>query len=103
MQFPCSACAVCGELFPADRMTVFEGLPFCPACLQTETLLCACCGKRIWRDDALGDSTTPLCEHCEEYHYHHCADCGRLVKAGTLRYPSKDAPGYCENWYPPPI
>ena len=99
MRLPCFACVVCGERFPAGRFIVFEGDCFCPSCLDAETVICACCGKRIWRDDALGDSTTPLCEHCEEFHYQHCADCGRLVKAGTLRCPSDDAPGYCETCY----
>ena len=82
------------------ELSVFEGGYFCHSCLESETLICHYCGKRIWRDDALGNSTTPLCEHCEEYHYQHCAGCGRLVKAGTLRYPFDDAPGYCEKCYP---
>lgn len=99
MRRPCLICVVCGEKFSADHLTVFEGDCFCQPCLDTETVICACCGKRIWRDDALGDGTTPLCEYCEEYHYSHCADCGRLAKLEDLRYPSDDAPGYCEKCY----
>ena len=92
-------CVVCGEMFPIDRLTVFERDCFCQSCLNAETVICACCGKRIWRDDALGDSSTPLCEYCEEYHYSHCADCGRLVKLDAMRRLSDDAPGYCETCY----
>ena len=92
-------CVVCGKRFPANCLTVFEGDCFCPSCLDAETVICACCGKQIWRDDALGDSSTPLCEYCEEYHYSHCADCGRLVKLDVIRYPSDNAPGYCETCY----
>ena len=99
MRLPCLACVVCGKLYPADHLTVFEGDCFCPSCLNAETVICACCGERIWRDDVLGDSLTPLCEYCEEYHYSHCAGCGRLVKADDLHYPSEDAPGYCERCY----
>ena len=92
-------CEVCRRIFPVSKVTLFEGHYFCHACLKAETLACHCCGKRIWRDDTLGDRSTPLCESCEEYHYGHCADCGRLVKVDALRYPSDDAPGYCETCY----
>lgn len=91
------SCEICGKILPQSEMTVFEGQYFCHNCLEKETVICHCCGERIWRDDALGDSMTPLCETCEEYHYSHCADCGRLVKVDALRYPSGDAPGYCEE------
>ena len=60
-------CVVCGELFPADHLTEFEGDCFCHNCLERETVICRCCGERVWRDDALGDRSTPLCENCEEY------------------------------------
>lgn len=92
-------CKICGNVFLASQMTTFEDQLFCASCLEKETLICCQCGKRIWRDDALGDSSTPLCESCEEYHYSHCADCGRLVKVDALRYPSDEAPGYCETCY----
>ena len=92
-------CEVCGKIFPVSGMPLFEGEYFCFNCLEAETLHCHCCGKRIWKGDALGDRSTPLCESCEEYHYSHCADCGRLVKVDALRYPSDDAPGYCEMCY----
>ena len=47
-------CSVCGEPYPLDQLTEFDGQLICSSCLGIETMVCSRCGRRIWNDDNAG-------------------------------------------------
>ena len=72
-------CIVCGEPYPLDQLTEFDGQLLCSSCLGIETMVCSRCGRRIWNDDNAGDGNTPLRHSCYEQFYTDCSHCGRTI------------------------
>lgn len=57
-------CNRCGERFPAEQRTKFNGQLLCRVCLDSETVVCNTCGERLWNDSNAGDGDIPLCQPC---------------------------------------
>ena len=83
-------CSVCGESYPLDQLTEFDGQLLCSSCLGIETMVCSRCGRRIWNDDNAGDGNTPLCHSCYERFYTECAHCGRTILCDDAYYEDDD-------------
>ena len=83
-------CSVCGEPYPLDQLTEFDGQLICSSCLGIETMVCSRCGRRIWNDDNAGDDTTPLCHSCYERLYTNCGHCGRTILYDDAYYEDDD-------------
>ena len=83
-------CSVCGEPYPLDQLTEFDGQLLCSSCLGIETMVCFRCGRRIWNDDNAGDGSTLLCHSCYDRFYINCGRCGRTILDDDAYYEDDD-------------
>ena len=83
-------CSICGESYPLDQLTEFDGQLLCASCLSAETVVCSRCGWRIWNDDNAGEGDTPLCQSCYEDYYTNCEHCGRTILYDDAYYEDDD-------------
>ena len=93
-------CSICGEPYPADQLTEFDGKCLCPSCLGSETVACSHCGRRIWNSDNSGSDSMPLCESCYDDYYISCTHCDRIIHREDAYYENdeEDTP-YCHECY----
>lgn len=93
-------CSICGEPYPADQLTEFDGKYLCSSCLGTETTVCSRCDRRIWEVDNSGSDSMPLCESCYDNHYTTCSRCDRIIRSEDAYYESdEDDTPYCQDCY----
>lgn len=85
-------CDCCGERFPAEQRTEFNGQSLCRFCLDSETVVCNTCGERLWNDSNAGDEDIPLCQPFYDRNYTNCVRCGALLHMDDAHY-SEDDPG----------
>ncbi len=96
-------CEICGDSYPVEQRTAFNGQDLCPTCLDENTLVCQDCGTRIWMDNNEGSSEHPLCVHCYGRDYTNCSRCGVLLLNRDALYSGGNDDGeypYCADCYP---
>ena len=91
-------CNACHGIRPLEERTLFDGLTFCPECLERETVICDCCGERVWRDETETDGRITICIDCYDRHYVRCNDCRRLITCDEIcsAHGNEGTP-YCER------
>ena len=93
-------CSICGEPYPADQLTEFDGKFLCSSCFGTETTVCSCCDRRIWEVDNSGSDSMSLCESCYDNHYTTCSRCDRIIRSEDAYYENdEDDTPYCRDCY----
>lgn len=93
-------CSICGEPYPADQLTEFDGKYLCSSCLGTETTVCSRCDRRIWEVNNFGSDSMPLCESCYDNHYTTCSHCDRIIRSEDVYYENdEDDTPYCQDCY----
>lgn len=83
-------CDCCGERFPVEQRTEFNGQSLCRFCLDSETVVCNTCGERLWNDSNAGDEDIPLCQPCYDRSYTNCVRCGALLHMDDAHYSEDD-------------
>ncbi len=93
-------CSICGESYPVELLTRFDGEWLCINCLNSETVVCSHCDTRIWNDNNSGSDSVPLCENCYYDHYTSCNHCGRIIHRDDAYYETDDSEEpYCYSCY----
>lgn len=92
-------CDYCGQTFPLNQLTDFDGSLFCGSCLDASTTQCVRCGTRIWTDENAGDQETPLCQTCYDRFYINCSLCGRVLHQDDAHFDG-DGEALCASCFP---
>ena len=91
-------CTNCGINIDPEETEYFDGLPYCPDCINERTFICDECGRRFLINQRFGNDSLYLCERCFDNYYTTCSECGCLINNDSVYYDDEDR-ALCQNCY----